>query len=297
MKCSSSQYRTLIKPEKWSVRCSPLYDYQVSDLVNFMLACKKIYHEFEPLLWSGMKLAAGLPQFGIFFKRYLTIPLRSRFPELVPRAEVLQKMIVALPRSDKLASEMGRDLRYYHLPAYGHVRDKIEQSLIHLTRYCPQLSSVMVIIDAAQLEPPPDPADVIAYARSDIEIILRFHDLKSFAVLHSGPFSGADTRGVKSIFKKQLEICQEVARDMVTGTAAPLEAQEDYPEESTRDLAIEYDKPELGEYCERVARTYRTWWMGISEEQKTSLLNRHTESEELRNEAAEMSTWMLENQI
>jgi hypothetical protein len=50
-----------------------------------MLACTQIYLELEPFLWSKIDFVIGLPQFCVFFRPNLAIPLRNRFPELSPR--------------------------------------------------------------------------------------------------------------------------------------------------------------------------------------------------------------------
>lgn len=262
MECSGKHYQSLIKPGKWSNVCSPSYPFKVSDMLHFMLACKKIYLELEPLFWSKITLAIGLPSFSIFFEQYLSTPLRSLAPEVVARAQVLPRLVLLLPRIEELRSQMCRgDKRYTLYAADACIKERLEQSLDHMTSSCPSVRSVEVIIDAAHFEFSSEENHIIVYAGFDVAHLLRFQGLKDFAVTYCGDFSPSYYQTVFA--DRRLKSCERALWEMVTGKGEPLDlAQNRTGWVGTDHSVVEEDDPRLWGFCERVIRHYNTGWKG-----------------------------------
>ena len=303
MDCSSRHYQTLVRPGTWSSITRS--DYEASDIMHLAVACKKVYFEIEPLLWSKVRFTVGVPCSGDFFKRYLNLALRSHPTTFTSRANVIQTLVLVLPRTDELASEMGRDLRYHHFNARTYVRDKVDQSLDHLTTQLPKLRSVEVVLDSSQLRYQETPHQIIPYVRRDVEAILRFRNrLENFSVRYSGSFSPSsyypdcsNFEGLRAPFRKQLDSCERALWDMVTGKGMPLDAEQDETGWLGKGMKFESDDPQLNEFCERVIRHYNSWWMSLAVAEKEAIKRDFVRAAMIWGGAGDMSQWMLQNQI
>lgn len=291
MACTGKHYQSLIKAGELSHVCSHDSAHQVYDALHLMLSCKDIYRELEPLLWSMVTFSTGLPQFGFFDMRYLAVPLRTRLPEIVPRANLLQKLILTLPRTDELASELGRDRRYAHANTGAYIDGMTVRSLTQLNTRCPNLHSIIFIVDATQLEYSPDPHQIIAYVLPDIQAMLSFHQLKDFRIIYNGSFApnwhdSSNPRGhdgLTSPFKNQLEACQHALWEMLTGNGAPLDHHQDQTGWLGRKSRFvdEDEDARLEEFCERTVRHYNGWWMKLTVDEKKAMYGEHLDHETL----------------
>lgn len=298
IKCSSRHFESLLLWSKWSHVCSSHYEHNTSDLIHFMLACTQIYLESEPFLWSKIDFVIGLPQFCVSFRPKLAIPLRNRFPEFRPHDNILQKLTLVLPRMDELVSRMAYAPRYSNLDARAYVTENIEQSLTILTTECPGLRSVTFIMDASELES--DTEVVVPYPYTYIDWILRFKNLKHCAISCSGVLMAQDAGYVSLMYRKHLDICEQVLKEMVTGFAPKsVEAHSNCPTFLIERLIFEDDdkKPHVAEYCGRVARARNVWWEGLPVKEREALVRDEAYKKTVHRQVEEMAIWMLANQL
>ena len=289
MECTGKYYQSLIKAGELSHVCAQDSAHEVSDVLHLMLACRDIYLEVEPLLWSTVTFVTGLPQFAVFDMRYLAISLHSRNPEIVPRASLLQKLTLTLPRTDLLSSEMGRDRRYAASSNYTMIDEKVQQSLRQINSQCLNLHSITFIMDATQLESSLDPHQIIVYILADVQAMLSFRGLKGFRILYSGSFvpdvsdarNPPDREGLTVPFRHQLESCQHALWEMATGESTPLNPTQDKAGWLGRYSIFDNDDPRINEFCERTIRHYNVWWMGLTVNEKRAIYGDSLEPETL----------------
>jgi hypothetical protein len=279
MECTGKHYQSLIKAGELSHVCSQDSAHEVSDVLHLMLACRDVYLEIEPLLWSTVTFATGLPQFAVFDMRYLSKSLHSRNPEIVPRASLLQKLILTLPRTELLASEMGHERRYAASSNLAMVDGKVRQSLGQINSQCPNLHSITFIMDATQLECSLDPHQIIVYILADVQAMISFRGLKSFRILYNGSFvpdvsdarNPPDREGLTVRFRHQLESCQHALWEMATGEGTPLNPTQDKAGWLGRYAIFDNDDARINEFCERTIRHYNVWWMGLTVNEKRAI--------------------------
>jgi hypothetical protein len=283
---------------EWSSICSLDYSYKPSDLRNLMLVCKRIHLELEPLLWTNINLIIGLPRFYLFFRQHLTVSLRSAFPNVRSRHQVLQKLTLVLPRLDLMFESWAHPPALDESGSTVYVREAIEQALTCLRTVHPDLQHVAFVVNEWELQP--DARKIIPLPYTYLEWMLHFKNLKHCTIIFSGARVSQAAGYVSKLYRRQLGICEQVLKEMITSTAAdPIEAGGDCPTHLIEQAMFDNieAKPILREYCERVARRRNQWWESLSVKEQEVLVRDEAERRRLRREAQLMERWMLANQI
>jgi hypothetical protein len=120
MECSGHHYQSLIKPDL------PAYPFKASTSRTSYSHARRRFSKSNPCYDQAPLSQTGLPTFGMFFENYFSIPLRSHGPKFVPRADVISKLVLALPRIDELAFEMGHNLNYYRLDVDAYIEQRVK---------------------------------------------------------------------------------------------------------------------------------------------------------------------------
>jgi hypothetical protein len=196
MHCSSKSYESLSYEVRWtSVVPSDRHNYlpSPSHILNFLLSCKTVWNEMEPLIWKYMTFCIGLHQFAGFCIRFL-LQERTSHPITSPRAQLLQRVSLALVERVALANSIGNgdDARFENVSSFAVVESARKSSIGYLTDECTGLQHLTALVNA------PDwlesyTTGVPALAFDDSLTILHFKGLKSFKLMVHGPLDLHDS--------------------------------------------------------------------------------------------------------
>ena len=196
MHCSSKSYQSLSYGVRWtSVVPSDRHSYlpSPSQILNFLLSCKTVWNEMEPLLWKYMTFCIGLHQFAGFCIRFL-LQERTSHPITSPRARLLQRVALALVERVTLANSIGNadDARFENVSSFAVVESARKSSIGYLTEECTGLQHLTALVNA------PDwlesyTTGVPALTFDDSLTILHFKGLKSFKLMVHGPLDLHDS--------------------------------------------------------------------------------------------------------
>lgn len=279
----------------WRSICLPNYQYEPFDLLNLMLASTQVHLELEPLIWTNINFVVGLLQFLVLFRQILGVPIRNGFTEARSRHQVLQKLTLVLPRKDELFANWSRAPMYRGFDAHLYARDVIERALTCLTTEFSELRSVTFFMDASELRP--DAEAIIPFPYAYVDWILRFRKLRHCTFSYSGVSMNPEAGYVSRLYRKQLDICEQVLLEMVTGIAPDI--SEDFLAQPTERITFRNDeeKPVVKEYIGRVIRCHEQWWTSLSVQEREALHRDEAEKKGLREQARQVERWMLANQI
>lgn len=198
MQCSSTCYESLSDQDKflsgevrWTntarpAACLP----SPSDVLSFLLSCKIVWNEMEPLLWRYMTFCIGLPQFAGFYERFLA-PERPGHPITTPRAQLLQRISLALIQDINLANSLNTDSRFRHVSGLWTVRTSRREAIGHLKEQCTSLQHLIGLVDGTAFAEALGAGGMVVRFEDSLTL-LQFKHLKSFKLMVHGPIDRAD---------------------------------------------------------------------------------------------------------
>lgn len=134
------------------------------------------------------------------------------------------------------------------------------------------LRSVNFIMDTSELES--DTEVVVPYPYTHIDWIICWRNLKHRAIPYSGILMAQDAGYLSLMYRKHLDICKQVLKEMVTGTAPKsVEACSNCPTFLTERLMISDDhkKPHVKKCCGAVPRARHVSWEGFPVKEREAL--------------------------
>jgi hypothetical protein len=193
MQCSSTCYESLSDENKtlsgevrWTNiarpdRCLP----SPSDVLSFLLSCKIVWNEMESLLWQHMTFCIGLPQFAGFYERFLAQE-RPGHPISIPRAQLLQRVSLALIQDVTLANSLNNDSRFRNVSSFWTVRTSTRSAIAYLKEQCTGLQHLIGLVDGTAFGESLGAGGMVLPFEDSL-IILQFKHLKSFKLMVHGP--------------------------------------------------------------------------------------------------------------
>lgn len=194
MRCSSNSHESLSYEVRWtSVVHLHSYLPSPSHILNFLLSCKTVWSEMEPLLWKYMTFCVGLHHFAGFYERFLAQE-RSNHPITNPRAQLLQRISVALVERLALADSISNDARFRHVSSFAVVEKAKTSSIGYLREQCTCLQHLTALVNAPIIALGERyTAGAPALGFEDSLTILQFRGLKSFKLMVHGPIDRSDS--------------------------------------------------------------------------------------------------------
>ena len=193
MHCSSTCYeslsnenQTLSGEVRWTNITRPdTYLPSPSDVLSFLLSCKIVWNEMEPLLWRYMTFCIGLPQFSGFYERFLAQE-RPGHPITTPRAQLLQRISLALIQDVTLANSLSNDSRFRNVSGFWMVRTSTRDAVGYLREQCTGLQHLIGLVDGTAFGESLGAGGMVLPFEDSLTI-LQFKRLKSFKLMVNGP--------------------------------------------------------------------------------------------------------------
>lgn len=136
--CTNKHFQHLTQPVHYSAKqmdCSLLAP---ADILNFMLSCRTICTELEPLFWSLANFAIGISQFAGFYDDVLSLKIRG---SRQLRSHLVSKLQIAIPRVDGVINAISHDFDC-NVDAVAALDGSVARSVALLSTECPSLQSV-----------------------------------------------------------------------------------------------------------------------------------------------------------
>jgi hypothetical protein len=233
MQCSSTCYeslslevRNLTQEVKWTNRTPDRHLPSPSDVLSFLLSCKTVWHEMEPLIWRYVTFCIGLPQFAGFYERFLARK-RPSHPTTRPRASLMQRLSLALVQDITLANSLGNDARLRSLSGFWLIRCAKRESISYLKEQCIGLQHLLATVDGnAFTESLGAGGMVIPF--EDSLALLQFRRLKTFSLMVDGPVdhinNTLDYHSTPAAHPKRLAVdgTESILREILTRKEEPL---------------------------------------------------------------------------
>lgn len=193
MQCSSTCYeslsdevRNLSQEVKWTNITQPDKNLlSPSDVLSFLLSCKTVWNEMEPVLWRYMTFCIGLPQFAGFYERFLA-RARPKHPITTPRARLMQRISLALIQDVNLANSLGNDSRLRSMSGFWSIRTTTKLSIAYLKEHCTSLQHLIALVDGHAFAESLGAGGMVINFEDSLAI-LQFRQLKSFKLMVHGP--------------------------------------------------------------------------------------------------------------
>lgn len=223
MSCSIESYESLWSEVRWTHKAlSKDNSPSPSDVLNFLLSCKTVWNEMEPLLWKHTTFCIGLPQFAGFYKRFL-VQDRSNHPVKTPRAQLLQRVSVAFVHVYTLASSIGRSGKYDYFNHHDLVASAANHSIGYLTKQCTGLQDLVALVEGVALRDTPGPGGALLDPE-DSNTFIRFKALQNFKLKVSGRVdAGVADQSLPSTnqAKLALDATNSILANILTRTEEP----------------------------------------------------------------------------
>lgn len=110
----------------------------LTDILNIMLSCTKVYAEIDHLFWSSTSFAIGISQFASFHDDVLSRPMRKSG---LPRSHLVSRLQIAIPRPPNVVKSISHKFET-NLEAVTAFDSSIARSVDVLSSEYPNLKSV-----------------------------------------------------------------------------------------------------------------------------------------------------------